>query len=253
MFNKKHFHLLWVLAKTDFKMRYHGSFLGYIWTLLKPLLMFGVLYIVFSIFIVISIPYYQIYLLTALILWNFFAEATSAGLMSIISKTGLIKKIYFPRILVVISSTVSALIAFSFNLIIFFIIYYFFGPGFSWHILLLPIYIILLYLLIVGVSILLSVLQVKFRDVTQIWEVILQAGFFLTPIIYSLEIVPLKYWFYLFLNPMTPIIYYSRKLLVGNDLPSLQWTLVLSAGIILLLIISLFVFKKMSKNMVENL
>lgn len=250
---KQHLHLLWVLAKTDFKLRYHGSVLGYFWTLLKPLLMFAVLYLTFSIFMRWDMPYYQVYLLLGIIIWNFFGEGTMAGLNSLLSKAGIIKKIYFPRILIVLASTVSALLTLVLNLIVFLIIYLLNGLPLHPLMLLFPVYILCAYILVVGISLVLSVLQVKFRDIVQIWDVFLQAGFFLSPIIYPLKIVPTKYWFYLFLNPITGIIQYSRMLLIEQNLPSLIGTLYVFLIILVIFVMGLFIFNKLSPKIAEKL
>lgn len=250
---ENYWYVLWVLTKTDFKLRYHGSVLGYMWSLLKPFLMFLVLYIVFCFLMKFDTPNFEIKLLLGIIIWNFFAESTNAGMMSLIAKEGIIKKIDFPHSIVVISSTLSALTTFILNILVFFVFYYYAGLGFHAALLLFPIYIIILYIFIVALSLILSILQVKFRDVSQIWEVLLQAGFFATPIIYPLSLIDHKYWFYLFLNPMTGIIQYSRMLLVEGKIPSPIGTLYIFVITTSLLIISYFIFKKLSPNITENL
>ena len=118
--------LVWLIAKTDFKLRYHGSILGYFWSLLKPLLLFLVLWFVFTVFMRWDIPNFQLYLLLGIMLWNFFAEGTSAGVYALASKVSIIKKIYFPRILIVIASTITAFLSIFFNLIVFYIFILFF-------------------------------------------------------------------------------------------------------------------------------
>lgn len=212
--------LLWLIAVTDFKLRYHGSMLGYLWTLLKPLALFGVMFVVFSLFMKMNIPHYQLYLLLGIMLWNFFAEATMAGVHALASKVGIIKKIYFPRIIVVIASTISAFIGLFFNLIIFAIFFAFSGLALSWNMLFFPLLILGLYFFVLGLSLLLSVLYVLFRDLNQVWDVLLQIGFWLTPIIYSLQFVPTQFHFWLFLNPMTGYIQYARLLMIEQQIPT---------------------------------
>ncbi len=250
---KQYLHLLWVLAKTDFKMRYHGSVLGYSWALLKPLLMFGVLYVVFSVLMKLDFPNYKLYLLLGLIIWNFFAEGTMAGLSSLLSKADIIKKIYFPRILVVIASTLSSLMTLFLNFLIFLLFALLSGFQLHWMMLLFPLYLIFAYVLVLGVSLILSVLQVKYRDITQIWEVLLQAGFFLTPIFYPLNMVPEKYLFYLFLNPMTGLIQYSRSLILNQQLPHGNELTYYLFFVFAIFICGLALFKKLSPNIAEKL
>ena len=220
--NRNYQDLLWYLAVTDFKLRYYGSYLGYLWTLLKPLSLFSVLYVVFSFFMQWEIPFYQLYLLLGILLWSFFSECTMMGMLSLANRVGIIKKIYFPRIIVVFSSTLSALLGLIINLIVFAIFSLIAGkiPAFPYIILFL-LYILMLYLIGVGFSLLLAALYIKFRDINQVWEVLLQIGFWLTPIIYPMKFVPEKYQFYLQVNPLTGIIQFSRMALIESQLPTL--------------------------------
>ena len=226
--------LFWTLAVTDFKLRYHGSYLGYLWTLLKPLALFGVLYVVFSVFINIQIQHYQLFLLLGIILWNYFAEATQIGVSALASKAGIIKKIYFPRVLIVLAANVSSFIGLFFNLCIFFLFSLLAGvipSAFAlWFFLML---ILLLFLLTYGLSLLLSALYIVIKDINQVWEVLLQMGFWLTPIVYTISIVPAQYQQLLFLNPMTGIIQYARGLLIEGTYPPLQGLTILVVTVVI--------------------
>ena len=246
-------HLLWVLAKTDFKMRYNGSVLGYLWALLKPLLMFGVLYVFFAVLMRWDMPNYRLYLFLGIMIWNFFSEGTMAGLNALLSKGDIIKKVYFPRILVVIASTLSAFMTLLLNIVIFLIFCLIEGFSLHWMMMFLPIYLMLLYALVLGLSMMFSVLQVRYRDISQIWEVLLQAGFFLTPIFYPLTTVPEKFLFYMFLNPMTGIMQYSRLLMLDRQFPSVQGVSYLLIGIFIIFSLGWIVFKKLSPNIAEKL
>ncbi len=250
---QNYWHLLWVIAKTDFKLRYYGSALGYLWSLLKPFLMFMVLYVVFSMFMRWNIEHYQLYLLLGIIIWNFFSEATSNGMNSLITKSHIIKKIYFPRILVVISTTITAFISLLLNMLVFFIVYLFSGLDFSWVMLLLPVYLLLTYFLAVGLVLFLSIMQVWFRDTAQVWEVFLQAGFYITPIIYPLAFVPVEYQRYLFLNPVTGLIQYSRMLVIDHSYPSLLGTGYLLGFILVSGLVGYFVFRKYAPYITEKI
>jgi ABC-2 type transport system permease protein len=184
--------LLSELVRTDFKLRYQGSVLGYAWSLLRPLMLFLILYIVFVKFLRLgaSIPHYPVYLLLGIVIWNFFLEMTTQSLGSIVGRGDLIRKIRIPRWMIVFSSSISALINFFLNLLVvgFFIIIN--HVEFSWLVLLLPLIFLEVYLFALGCSLFLSALFVKFRDINYIWEVILQAGFYLTPILYPLSLIP---------------------------------------------------------------
>lgn len=222
------------MVVTDFKVRYQGSVLGYLWSLLKPLFLFAILYIVFTYIIPLGkdVEHYPVYLLTGIILWNFFTESTMNGASSIVARGDLIRKVSIPRYLVVVASSLSALINLGFSLVVVVIAAFINGitPSFSWF-LLIPI-IAELFVFALGASFLLSALYVKFRDITYIWEIFLQAGFYATPIIYALiPRVPeaLHKWF--FINPMTQIIQDARFAIFTNNQPTL-WSTIHSPAVI---------------------
>lgn len=250
---KNYLELVWMIAKTDFKLRYNNSILGYLWSLLKPLLLFGVLYLVFSVFMRMDIPNYQLYLLWGIILWNFFAEGTTAGVHALASKASIVKKIYFPRILVVIASTITAFLTLFLSMIVFAIFMGFSEVAFTYHVWFFIPVILLEYGLILGLSMFLSALYVKFRDIDQIWEVLLQVGFWLTPIIYPLTSVPEKYVHYLFLNPMTGIIQYSRRAIIGHDLPAIKGSFYISLWVGVIFVLGVVVFYFLSPKAAEEL
>ncbi|MCX6733867.1 MAG: ABC transporter permease [Candidatus Peregrinibacteria bacterium] len=248
-----YWHLLWVIAKTDFKLRYNGSMLGYVWAFLKPMLLFLVMYVVFSVLMKWNMPNYQLYLFLGIMIWNFFAEGTMAGIYSLLGKGDLIKKIYFPRILVVIACTLTAFMTLLLNIVVFFVFYFFMGLGFHWYLFLLPLALLLVYALVLGVSLFLSVLQVQYRDIVQIWEVLLQAGFFLTPIIYPLTLVPEKYHLYLYLNPMAGIMQFARMAVLDRQilpLPIISYTFVF---VFVACLSGFFLFRRLSRNIAEKI
>jgi len=183
--------LLLELVRTDFKLRYQGSFLGYIWSLLKPLLLFVILYIVFVYFLKIGkdIPHYPVYLLLGIVLWNFFVEMTVQSLGSIVGRGDLIRKIRIPRWMIVFSSSISATINLIFSLIVVFVFIVVNQVPLTLGVLLLPVYVLFIYFTALGTSMFLAAAYVKFRDISYIWEVILQAGFYATPIIYPLQMI----------------------------------------------------------------
>lgn len=241
------------MATTDFKLRYHGSYLGYVWTLLKPLLLFAVLYVVFSVFINVQIEHYQLFLLLGVLLWNYFSESTMLGLESLTSKMGIIKKVAFPRILVVIASTMSSFIGLLCNLVVYTIFSWVAGVWYTWESLFFIAIIGILYMLVLGISLLLSSLYVFLKDMNQVWDVLLQAGFWATPIVYALSIVPEKYHTILFLNPMTGIIQYSRQSLVYGELPSLQGIAYLIGVTLIIFILGYFSFTKLAPYAPERM
>lgn len=247
------FELLFTMIRTDFKLRYYGSVLGFFWALLKPLLLFFVLYTVFTVFIRWDVPNFQLYLLLGIIIWNFFSEATVNGINSLHNKSSILKKVYFPRVFVVISTTATSFLVLALNLLVFFVFYLFSGLNFAFEILIFPIYIVLIYFFALGISLALSIVQVHFRDMALIWEVFLSAGFYLSPIIYPLSLVPREYWKFLFINPITGIIQYSRILIIDHNFPSFYGSVYLLFVILFVFGFGLFIFNKYSKNIIEHL
>ncbi|MDO4759833.1 MAG: ABC transporter permease [Candidatus Saccharibacteria bacterium] len=191
IFIKKNRVLLRELTKTDFKLRYQGSVLGYLWALLKPLLMFAILYVVFVKFFKWGgdIPHYAVYLLTGTVMWNFFMESTNQGIHAIVMRGDLLRKISFPKYIVVVSATLTAVINVLINLVVIIIFALINGvtPSLSW--LLVPLSILELYVLSLGIAFLLGAINVKYRDISSIWEVFTQALFYAVPIIYPISMV----------------------------------------------------------------
>ncbi len=243
------------LAKTDFKLRYHGSVLGYVWVILKPLLMFSILSFVFSNifnFRNSGTPYYSLELLTALLLFQFFAEGTMNGMTSLVSKAQLITKIYIPRWTIILSSTINALFVFSMNLIvlIFFFILYGKVPSFI-GILMFFVYASILYVLIVAFSFLTATLYVRYRDLSTIWEVLLSVLLYASPIIYPITMMPEKIQNWLLVNPLAFIINYSKEGLISNNFTKVGYFFLLLLGTSLIFIVSMLVYKKYEKKVAE--
>ncbi len=251
--NHNYMELILRLAWTDFKLRYQGSVLGFLWSLLKPLLQFVVLYVVFSIFMRLAVPNYQLYLLLGIMIWNYFSEGTNSGLYSLASKSNIIKKVYFPRIIVVLASSLHTLLTMLLNLLVFFFFFILSGKTFPWTGFLLIIDLAVLYILVLGISLILSVTFLKFRDINQIWEVFLMSAFYLSPIIYPLEFIPEKYRLVLFLNPLTGLIQYARLLVLEGTLPSLGGVAYVGGTSVGLLLLGLFLFTKFSHKAAEEL
>ena len=204
------------MVKTDFKLRYQGSVLGYMWSLLRPLLLFIILYLVFAKLLKVgnNVPHYPVYLLLGIVLWNYFAEVTGGGVGAIVGRGDLLRKINFPKYVIILSVSFSALINLFLNFIVIAVFMYLGHVIIGWSLLLIIPLMFELFIFSMGVSFLLSALYVKYRDVSYIWEVIMQAAFYATPIIYALSIVPVKYQKTLMLNPMAQIIQDARYAVV---------------------------------------
>lgn len=261
--------LLRELVKTDFKLRYQGSMLGMAWSVLKPLMLFAVMYVVFVRFLRFGagIPHFAVSLLLAQTLWAFFQEATSQGMQAIVGRGDLLRKLKFPKYIVVVSSTVSALINLVISLFVVLIFMIVNGVEFRPIILLFPFVIIELYLFSLGVALLLSTLFVRFRDIGHIWDVIMQAWFYATPIIYPLTQLINVGWLsvaklVLMLNPIAQIIQDARYLVVTTQTETIWglvgqqcWLLKLIPLliIVIVLLVGVTVFRRRSPYFAEEL
>ncbi|MCJ1966660.1 ABC transporter permease [Candidatus Nanosynbacter sp. TM7-087] len=218
--NKENEAILRAIVSTDFKVRYQSSVLGYVWSLLKPMFMFGILYVLFTYAFPQGskgIESYGVWLLMGIVLWNFFSEATMIGTRSVVDNGQLIRKVAIPRHLLVIASSVSALINLGLGMIVVILFAFLSGlfPTFSW-LLLIPA-IAELFILSVGLSLLLSALYVIFRDIAYIWEILLQAGLYASGIIFAVTSMPSVIQKIAFLNPITQIIQDARHALMPNN------------------------------------
>lgn len=226
------------LVKTDFLLRYQGSFLGIAWSVLKPLMLFCVMYVVFVKFLRFSdgTDTFPLVLLLGISMWNFFTESTTMGLCSISTRGDLLRKINFPKYIIVVSATINALICMSINLGVVIVACILSGVQFTVNVFWLPINLVQLYLLSLGVALLLSTLNVYFRDAQHIWEVVLQGLFYATPIIYPLSMVEQKLGEVapgvgllieklMLLNPAAQIIQDIRHNLIAPATTPTIWTL----------------------------
>lgn len=259
---KKNRALVKEMVRTDFKLRYRGSVLGYVWSLLRPLLMFGVLYVVFTKVIRVgnSIPYYPSYLLLGLVLWTFFVESTMSGMDSIVSRGDLIRKVSIPKYVIVISTTISALINLLINMIVVFIFMWIGHVPFRWTIALSPIFFLELIIFSLAISFLLATLFVKFRDFKHIWEVALQILFYATPILYSLSIVPKQLIKLMSISPLTQIFQDTRSLMITPDTVTTKEVFGSQIGrliplliVVVLALVSAWYFRSNSKKFAEEL
>jgi lipopolysaccharide transport system permease protein len=249
--------LIWALAKTDFKLRYHGSVLGYLWAILKPLLMFSILNFVFSSIFNArgnGIPYYSLQLLVGIILFNFFSEGTMAGMSSLLSKSQLVTKIYVPRWTIIIASTINSALVFLMNIlvIVFFFALYRFLPSFE-AIVLFLLFIFSTYIIVLGFSLLMAPLYVKFRDLSMIWEVISSILFYASPIVYSLQMMPDKIQKLMLLNPMAFIIHFSKEGLINNHFADPWKTFVFIMTILAFFALGMFSYNKLAPRIAEEI
>lgn len=264
IFSRQDRALLSELIRTDFKLRYQGSVLGYLWSLLKPLMLFAILYVVFSKFLRLGagVPNYALSLLLGIVLWSFFVEATNSSLKSIVGKGSLIRKISIPRYLIPIAAISSAFINMALNMIVVFV-FVLLGTNtaLSWEsIIIFPLLILELAALSVAVGFFLSAVFVRLRDIDHIWEVARQALFYLTPIIYPITLIPiLTAQKLLILSPLAQIIQDARAVITYDGTPVISdlygnvWMWFVPVGIVLTaLALGVLYFVKQSKYFAEN-
>ena len=249
------------MVSTDLKLKYQGSFLGYLWTLLRPLALFTILYVVFVRFIRLGagVPYYAIYLLLGIILWGFFSELTSQGLPSIVVRAPLLRRVNFPRYVIVLSVGASVLISFLLNLLVMAFFMLLMRVPVRLEILwIIPLFLELV-VFSVSVALFLSALYVRLQDLTYIWEVFLQAAFYATPIIYPLSLVPNRWASVLVLNPVAQIMQDARYVLVTDQAQTISelwgtpWARAIPVGITLILAVgSVIFFRRRSRTFAEE-
>jgi len=253
---KKYKNLIWMLAITDFKLRYQNSFLGYIWALLQPLLLFMILNFVFSSLFASdgAIEYYALQLITSLMIFLFFAESTSAGLRSLVSKSQLVTKIYVPRWTIIVASTVNALLIFLSNLIVIagFFAWYRFLPSFQSMVVFI-FFVFMLYVGIIGFSLMVAPLFVRFRDLSMIWEVITRALMYLCPILYPLSLLPEQWHQYILLNPLAFIIHFNKEALINNHFADLWQYAIFTIIIIIIFILGVVFYNSQVKGVAESI
>ena len=262
--NRKNRILLAELTKTDFKLRYQGSVLGYLWALLRPLMMFAILYIVFAKLLKFGndIPHYPVYLLCGTSMWSFFTECTSQGIQAIVVRGDLLRKISFPKYIVVVSATLTAVINMLINLVVIIIFALINGvaPSLSWLLIIFPI--LGLYLLSLGIAFLLGSINVKYRDITSIWDVCIQALFYAVPIIYPISMVAASSELaakIILLNPISQCIQDIRYNLITTETIT-TWNFIDNKFLAIIPIIIIFavliigalVFRKKSKFFAEE-
>ena len=253
--------LLPAMVITDFKLRYQASFLGYLWTLLRPLALFSILYLVFVKLLKFGtgIPYYAIYLLFGIVIWGFFAEATGQGLGSLVARADLLRKISFPRYVVVLSVGVSSLISFGLAMLVIVLFMVLKQVPVRMSILWLPFLFVELAAFSLSLAFILSALFVRFRDMSYIWEVVLQAAFYATPILYPLSMINnVTFKRLLLLNPMAQVIQDARYCLITDVTETMTqvygtpWARAIPVGITIVMVVaSVWFFRRESPAFAE--
>ncbi len=218
---RRFWRLTFLIATTDFKLTYFGSVLGYVWSFVQPLLFFGVLYLMFAVVLgaqFAKVPDFPVLLLLNIVLFNFFAQSTSAAAPSVVARESLVRKMHFPRLVIPVAVVCTAGIQLLLNLcvVVAFMLVYGLDPRWSW--LLLPVCVLGFAALAVGMSMILSALYVRYRDVAPMWSVFSQALFYASPVFITIEAVVAHHGVvrYYLLNPIATILQQTRYWIIGG-------------------------------------
>jgi ABC-2 type transport system permease protein len=258
-------HLTWLVATTDFKLTYFGSVLGYVWSFMQPLMFFGVLYLVFGVVLKNAfgkVPDFPVLLLMNIVLYNFFAGATTGSVPSVVVRENMVRKMHFPRLVIPLAVVTTALMQLLLNLVVVigFMLVYGIQPRLTW--LLLPVIIAALAALTSGCAMLLSALYVRYRDVSPIWGVISQALFYATPVFITIEAIEkhgqLVTRLYMF-NPLGAIFQQARHWMLGNSpstptvMGGYAWALIPLAIGVAICVLGFWVFNREAPRIAEEL
>jgi lipopolysaccharide transport system permease protein len=243
--------LIWTIAWGDFKWRYKNSILGYFWSLLEPLVMLVILYVVFTNLMKVQVEYYQLFLLLGFIMWGFFVKATNFGLAAIVGKPSLVQKVYFPRDILVISGCITAMLQSLFESLIFVVFMVVLWIPISVNIFYLIPILLIYFILSIGTALALAALNVYYRDIQFIWVVVLQAGFFITPVMYPITIFPPSLQAIFRLNPIAQIITMTRDVVLYSVPPYPASLIYSGVASVIVFVIGYILFIKLEPNFAE--
>lgn len=241
-----------VLAHRDFKIRYRNSLLGFLWSLLNPLAYMAVLTLVFSFLLRVNIPNFAAWELSGLLVWRYFSIGTAQSLTAISGNPSLVSKVRLSRYVLVLSNNIANLIGAVLEFLVLFPVLMYFGVGLTPFVLFLPVILVMEFVLIFGLSLALSSLNLKYRDFDQLWEISLQLGFFLSPIVYDASLIPQRYSFAYSLNPVTRLIESTREILLHQQFPTFFdfATIMLASGVFTIL--GFLIFRALEPRFAEG-
>jgi ABC-2 type transport system permease protein len=254
--------LLYLISVTEFKKTYFGTVLGYVWSLARPLMLFGVLLAVFTqIFRVGSlVPNYEVLLLFNIVLFGFFQEATLTAVNSIASQEAVVRKTQFPRLVIPLAVVLTAAFNLALNLIVVFAFILAFGVDPQWTWLLFPVFLALLFALTTAVSMIVSSLYPRFRDISIIWSVLATVLFYGSPILYPIEVVPETLRDFLLVNPLTPLLELARMWVIDPNAAGpveaaggAAWLLIPAAIYVTVCVLAVWVFNREAPRIAEQL
>lgn len=244
---------IWKLAQVDFKRRYYNDYFGLVWALLNPLFRMAIYYFVFTRIFTRTVENYHLYLFSGLIFWMYFSECTKRGLTILLTKKYLIENIVFNRMDLFFSLSLSTLFGLIFNLAAYFAMSLLSGVYFNWNILYLPVIILICYYLTIAFGMILSTLNIYFKDINHLWDMVLLAGFWITPIFYRGERLMEEAPILFYVNPMTGIVVNTRRVMLDGLPPDWQLMLLSVIYCTVLYMIGQHFFMKYSHKAVEKL
>ncbi|CCZ56079.1 putative uncharacterized protein [Clostridium sp. CAG:1219] len=245
-------HMLKTLVKQDIKGRYKGSFLGFLWTLLNPLLMLAVYSVVFQFVFRSDIEHYSIYLFICLMPWNAFANTIAVGTVSVTNGASILKKVYFPREVLPLAVVISNTIQYFFSAVVIFIALLVSGVGISLYALFLPLIVLIQALFSLGLILILSAANVYIRDVQYIMNPVMMIWMYASPILYNISMVPERFQNIYKLNPMAALMQSYQDILYNKTFPDFKTLGYVAIVALVFLIIGYLVYNKLQRRFAEE-
>jgi ABC-2 type transport system permease protein len=255
-------HLTWIIGLTEYRLTYFGSVLGYLWALMRPLLLFGVLYTVFSQIVKFGgdIPNYPVLLLFNIVLFSFFQDSSQRAVTAVVDSEAIVRKMHFPRLVIPLSTVMTGALNFLLSLIAVFIFILAYGVDPTWTWLLLPAILVPLIMLTSAIAMLVSSLYVRFRDVQPIWFVLSTILFYGSPVLYAIDTVPANAQRYMLFNPIAMLLEQARKWIVDPSargcveaIGGWKWAMIPLAISIAVCVLGLWVFNREARVIAERL
>jgi ABC-2 type transport system permease protein len=258
---RRFWNLTWTLAVTDWKLRFYGSVLGYVWSLARPFLFFGVIYFVFTEIVPVntSVPYYGVCILFSLLFFNFFAEGTGGCLGCLVMRESMLRKMRFPRLVIPFSAVLTALFNLGMTLVAAAIFAAISGVYPNYHWIELPFIVLAVVAYVMGIGLILGSLFPRYRDVQPIWDVVSQMLFYASPVLYVAAVVPDRYRDLYMLNPMAVLLTETRHALVDPNAPHpwelTSWLTIAGSGaiVVVVLVAGALIFRREAPKVAENL
>ena len=245
--------LIWELAAADLKNRYRNSVLGFIWSVLEPLLLLVVLDLVFSSLLAPNVPNFAVYLLLGLIVWDFITKSTTIAITSISSKTSLLSNVYFQRAIPALSATITGFMMFTLEFVIFSFIMVGSGVLPTLTILLFPYLLFLAFVIVLGLSLPLSVINVLYKDIQFIWRVLLTAGFFIHPIVYTIDLLPEDFREKVMFLPTVRLLNMMHGTVIFGKIPSLSDVVYVTVFAFVILGIGYAIYRLFERRVAEEI